>query len=144
MYSDVAVGPALASLRRLRGLKQDTVEKRLGLAGGSASRIEAAASNPYTKNLLRYLDAIGATLNDLEAELKRSLSPLDEEIKRDDQRLEDEPGTRERYRRLFEQHGYQPDDDALKTVVEKLERFDALDARIRSLEEKAEKENGTE
>ncbi len=140
MYEGKRPGPAMGKLRRRKDLRHEEVAKRLGLSVSSVSRIESESSNPHTLNLLRYLDAIGCSLTDLDRELKRPPDPLEEEIARDDQRLEDSATYREQYRRMFKEMGYdsakhQPDGP----VVEQLAQFEA---RLKRLEDKDR--NGTE
>ncbi len=134
MYEGKRPGPALSKLRRRKDLKHEVVAKRLGLSVSSVSRIEAESSNPHTLNLLRYLDAIGCSLSDLDRELNRPPDPLEAEIARDDQRLEDSAGYRELYRQMFREMGY----DSAKSlpagpVLDQLLRFEA---RLKRLEEK--------
>ncbi len=134
MYEGQHPGPALGRLRRRKDLKHEEVAKRLGLSASSVSRIEADGSNPHTRNLFRYLDAIGCTLGDLDRELGRPPDPLEREIVRDDQRLEDSSVYRELYRLMFREMGYDAAALPAGRVLEQLERFEA---RLKSLEDKA-------
>ena len=129
MYEGKRLGPAMGKLRRRKDLKHEEVAKRLGLSVSSVSRIEAERSNPHSQNLLRYLDAIGCSLTDLDRELRRPPDPLEEEIARDDS-----PAYRELYRRMFQEMGY----DSAKSlplgpVLEQLRR---IEERLKRLEEK--------
>ena len=133
MYEGKRPGPALGKLRRRKDMKHEEVAKRLGLSLSSVSRIESEDSNPHTANLLRYLDAIGCSLTDLDRELKLSPDPLEQEIARDDLRLEDSLLYRELYRRMFREIGYESSNPYLATVVDQLARFEA---RLKALEEK--------
>ncbi len=133
MYEGKRPGPALARLRRRKDLKNDEVAKRLGLSVSSVSRIEADSSNPHTLNLLRYLDAIGCSLSDLDRELSLLPDPLEREIARDDQRLEDSPAYRELYRRMFREMGY---DSASLPAGRVLDLLLRLEARLEKLEDK--------
>lgn len=133
MYEERRPGPALGKLRRRKDLKPEQVATRLGLSVSSVSRIEAESSNPHTLNLLRYLDAIGCSLTDLDRELKRRPDPLEVEIARDDQRLEDSAGYRELYRRMFQEMGYDSSRQALAPVLDQLSR---METRLKRLEEK--------
>ena len=134
MYEGKRPGPALAKLRRRKDLRHEEVAKRLGLSLSSVSRIESESSNPHTLNLLRYLDAIGCSLTDLDREMGRLPDPFAAEIARDDQRLEDSPVYRELYRRLFQKAGYESANQPnLGPVAGQLARFEA---RLTRLEEK--------
>ncbi len=139
MYEGRRPGPALGKLRRRRDLKHEEVARRLGLSVSSVSRIEAETSNPHTLNLLRYLDAIGCSLTDLDRELKRPPDPLEEEIARDDQRLEDSATYRELYRQMFREMGYDSSQETLGPVLDQLAR---IETRLKRLEEKDRKGRG--
>ena len=134
MYEERRPGPALGKLRRSKDLKHEEVARRLGLSVSSVSRIESENSNPHTLNLLRYLDAIGCSLSDLDRELQRPPDPLELEIARDDQRLEDSAAYRELYRRMFRETGYDgARQEPLGPVLEQLARFEA---RLKRLEDR--------
>ncbi len=139
MYEGKRPGPAMGKLRRRKDLKHEEVAERLGLSVSSVSRIEAESSNPHTSKLLRYLDAIGCTLSDLDRELRRPPDPLEQEIARDDQRLEDSAAYRELYRRMFKEVGYDSGSQPPGPVFEQLAR---LEARLKRLEDKDR--NGTD
>ncbi len=139
MYEGRRPGPALGKLRRRRDLKHEEVARRLGLSVSSVSRIEAETSNPHTLNLLRYLDAIGCSLTDLDRELKRPPDPLEEEIARDDQRLEDSATYRELYRQMFREMGYDSSQETLGPVLDQLAR---IETRLKRLEAKDRKGRG--
>ena len=137
MYDLTQVGPALKRLREARGLRQADVAHRAEVSDSIPSRAEQPDSNIQLGTLFRYLAAIEASLTDLDNELRPD--PLGDEIARDDQRLLDEPGHRETYRRLWEA-GYKPDPDGpLGHVLKILEDHEVRDreifARIRKLEE---------
>ena len=137
MYEGKRPGPALGRLRRRKDLRHEEVASRLGLSVSSVSRIEAESSNPHTLNLLRYLDAIGCSLTELDRELNRPADPLEEEVARDDQLLENSAGYREVYRRLFREVGYDSANrQALAPVLDQLAR---IEARLKKLEDKDEK-----
>ena len=93
MYDPKEIGPALQRLRESRGLKQAELAQRLGRSTQTISRLEQAGANPQGSSLLRYLDAVGATLSDFAAEI-RSGDPLDEAVLAVEQRLRDEPELR--------------------------------------------------
>ncbi len=128
MYAGNPIGPALGSLRRRTDLTRAEVARRLGLSVSAASRIEAERSNPHAQNLLRYLDAIGASLTDLDVELSRADEPdaLELERRRNRERLATDPAYRAKYREVLEEFG--AGDDPL------IARLDEFDQRLKSLE----------
>ncbi len=135
-YDPSLLGPALQKMRERKGLRQiDVGEKMGGIKASTVASFEKPGANPGVATLFRYLDAIEATLEDLEREL-RAEDALEAEIRRDDQRLESEPGYRDAYRRMFESLEIEPDDNdpSLRTVIEKLRRFEEHDKQLLELQ----------
>lgn len=60
------LGPALRRARRLRGLTQREVSERTGLTRAMISGYERGRLNPLVRSLWKLLEALGATLTDLE------------------------------------------------------------------------------
>jgi transcriptional regulator with XRE-family HTH domain len=63
------LGPALRALREAAGLSQDQVAAAMGAGQRQVSRYEAGDADPRTRTLLRFLDAVGSDL----AELQRAM-----------------------------------------------------------------------
>ncbi len=57
-------------LRTAAGMRQRDVAERLGVGASSVARLEAEEVNPRLTTLLRYLDAIGCTLDDFARALR--------------------------------------------------------------------------
>ncbi|MCP3959628.1 MAG: helix-turn-helix transcriptional regulator [bacterium] len=78
------VGPALRRLRKARGLPQVEVAAEMGISRTGPSRYEQPGTNLQLSNLLGYLAAIDATLDDLHRELAGDADepngPVDERI----------------------------------------------------------------
>jgi transcriptional regulator with XRE-family HTH domain len=98
-----ALAATLSRLRRQQGLRQADVAERMGRSAGTVSRLEQDGVNPQWQTLLRYLDAIGVTLTELDEALSGADESavvlgalLDEQLEHEAKRLEAEPG----YRRL--------------------------------------------
>lgn len=72
MHEPQGAGRALAMLRTAAGMRQRDVAERLGVGASSVARLEAAEVNPRLSTLLRYLDAIGRTLDDFARALEVS------------------------------------------------------------------------
>jgi len=124
VYDPGKIGSALQRLRERRGLKQAQVAERLGRSIQTISRLEQAGANPQASSLVRYLDAIGATLSDLDTEL-RAADPLDEAVRDVDQRLVDEPELRRLAKEMLERFGgseLSPELRAMAAQIEKQEQ----------------------
>lgn len=128
------IGPALQRLRENRGFRQAHVAERLGRSTQTVSRLEQPGSNPQTSSLLRYLEAIGATLADLEAELEAPADPLDAAVATVNARIRDEPAFRNLAREMLERYGGPDLPPALRTLADMI---DSLDSRVRQLEDSA-------
>lgn len=59
-------------LRTAAGMRQRDVAERLGVGTSSVARLEAEEINPRLNTLLRYLEAIGRTLDDFAQALRVS------------------------------------------------------------------------
>ena len=59
-------------LRTAAGMRQRDVAERLGVGTSSVARLEAEEVNPRLSTLLRYLDAIGRSLEDFARAMKVS------------------------------------------------------------------------
>lgn len=59
-------------LRTAAGMRQRDVAERLGVGTSSVARLEAEEVNPRLNTLLRYLDAIGRTLDDFARAIRAS------------------------------------------------------------------------
>jgi len=132
------VGPALQRLRESRGIRQAQVAERMGKSTQTVSRLEQPGSNPQTSSLLRYLEAIGATLADLEAELQAPADPLDEAVATVSARIRDEPAFRGLAREMLERYGGPDLPPALRTLADMI---DGLEDRVRRLEEQSAPES---
>ena len=99
-YDRDQLGPALKALRESRGLKQSDVARAIGRSEPNVSRLERAGANPQAASLLAYLEAVGADLVDLHAELAERDDAISEALERQiaagRARIADEPT----YRRL--------------------------------------------
>ena len=60
------LGPALAWLRRRCGKKGKDVAAEIGRTTSEVSRYERGRRRPSIRSILRYLDAVGADLRELE------------------------------------------------------------------------------
>ena len=67
-------------LRTAAGMRQRDIAERLGVGTSSVARLEAEEVNPRLNTLLRYLEAIGRTLDDFARALR--VSGEEEEIGR--------------------------------------------------------------
>ncbi len=122
------VGPALKRLRVSKGLTQEAVAVKFGRQVQTVSRLEQSGSNPQVTTLLRYLNALGADLNDLQDMLD---NPLTREIQEDDKLLEADGSYRELVRgMLSDLSGEQP----VPEVKALLDRIDDLDKRLKRVE----------
>ena len=130
MYDSREIGPALQRLRLRRGLRQTKVADRLGRSTQTISRLEQAGANPQASSLLRYLDAVGATLSDLETELSAG-DPLAEVVREVDQRLRDEPELRRLAAEMLERFAGADVSPALRAMAALI---DAQEERLAEVE----------
>lgn len=131
MHDSKDLGPALQRLREGRGLIQAEVAQRLGRSVQTISRLEQPGSNPQSSSLFRYLDAIGATLAELGAEMGAPADPLDEAVALVDHRLRAEPGYRRLARGMLERFGGADLDHTLRAMADLI---DEQDGRLRRIE----------
>ncbi len=68
-YDAADLGPALQRMRKVRGLVQKEVAKRMERPVQMVSRIEQRGANPRMSTLGAYLDAIGGSLTELHEEM---------------------------------------------------------------------------
>ncbi len=120
VYDPEKIGPALKRLREGRGLKQAQVAERLGRSTQTISRLEQGGANPQASSLVRYLDAIGATLSNLDTEIEAA-DPLDDAVRDVDQRLRDEPELRRLAAELLQRFGGPELSPELRSMAERLE-----------------------
>ena len=131
------VGPALRRLRKARGLRQGEVAAKMGISRNGPSRYEQPGTNLQLSNLLGYLDALGATFDDLHRELTGEVekdplnAALDEQIRISDERMRDEPAYRRLAMRLLERFGGPEVAPELRALAELI---DEQDRRLRKLE----------
>ncbi len=127
---------ALRALRRRQGFQQGEVAERMGRSPATVSRLEQDGVNPQWRTLLRYLDAIDVTLDELVAELSRPgdvPDALDEQLEREAKRLEAEPGYRRLAAEMLNRFG---GDELPQGLLALAEMLDAHGERIRQLEER--------
>ena len=72
------LGPALRQLRRLRGLRQQQLADLTGFARSRVSQYERGRTDPTVSSLWRHLDALGASLSDLERAMREREADLEE------------------------------------------------------------------
>ncbi len=115
---------ALARLRRRARLTQRELGERMGVDHSTVASFERAGANPRLNSLLRYLDAVGATVTDLAREVDGPDDPVQAALDVDDQRLEDEPLHRRETREDLARFGTAGSAQLaeLKERIEKLER----------------------
>ena len=95
----------------------------------TVSRLEQPGSDMKVSTLLRYLDALDASLEDLQGALNH---PLAVEISEDDERLRTDPPYRELLAEMLtDLSGPHP----IPQVAAILERINKLDSRVTQLEE---------
>lgn len=70
------VGTVLREMRIERGITQLFAASKLGMHQTHVARMESGTSDMRFRNVLRLLDAIGATLSDLETAMKESEEQL--------------------------------------------------------------------
>lgn len=121
-YGHDDVGPALKRLREAAGLAQNQLAAKIGRSGANVSRIERAGCNPKLASLLRYLEAIGADLEDLHRELRESVDPLDEAVAAVHQRIIDDPTYRQLARGMLERFGGPEPPPALRALADLIDR----------------------
>ena len=129
------LGPALKRLRAAKGLTQEAVAVRFGRQVQTISRLEQPGSNPKAKTLLRYLDALDATLEDLQRSLD---DPLVKEIREDDERLRTDGTYRELVHGMLSELG---GPNPRPEIAEVLERIEDQERRLRRLEESGRSES---
>ena len=66
----------LARLRRTARLTQRELGDRMGVDHSTVASFERPGANPRLLSLLRYLDAVGATLGELDREIGMSADPV--------------------------------------------------------------------
>jgi transcriptional regulator with XRE-family HTH domain len=69
---DQKLARALRSLRELRGITQEDLAHAADVTTTALSRIEGGKANPTWTTLARILDALNASLTELEAALARA------------------------------------------------------------------------
>ena len=82
------LGPALKRLRAAKGLTQEALAVKFGRQVQTISRLEQPGSDLKVSTLVRYLNALDATFEDLDGALN---DPLAVEIREDDERLRTDP-----------------------------------------------------
>ncbi len=128
-------GPALKRLRAAKGLTQEEVAVRFGRQVQTISRLEQPGSNIQLSTLLRYLNALGANLADLQRALD---DPLAREIREDDERLRTDPAYRELVHGMLTDLGGPNPTPEMQAV---LERIEDQERRLRQLEESQRSES---
>ena len=123
------LGPALQRLRAAKGLTQEAVAVRFGRQVQTISRLEQPGSNPQASTLLRYLNALDASLDDLHRALN---DPLVTEIREDDERLRTDGTYRELVHGMLSELGGPNPGPEVRAV---LERIEDQERRLRRLEE---------
>ncbi len=124
MAKSAEVIEALARLRRAARLTQRELGVKMGVNHSTVASFERTGANPRLQSLLRYLDAVGATVSDLAREIDGPSDPVQTAIDTVDHRLEDEP----LYRRAMLEDlarfgtGNSAELQELKERLEKLER----------------------
>ncbi len=122
-------GPALKRLRVSKGLTQEAVAVRFGRQVQTISRLEQPGANPKAATLLRYLNALDASLEDLHRSLN---DPLVMEIKEDDERLRTDGTYRELVHGMLSELG---GPNPAPEIAEVLERIEDQERRLSRLEE---------
>ncbi len=115
---------ALVRLRRAAQLTQRELGDRMGINHSTVASFERPGANPRLDNLLRYLDAVGATVADLAREVGKTLDPVRAAIDAADYRLEEEPEYRRAMLEDLTRFGSEGSAELqeLKQRLEKLER----------------------
>ncbi len=122
------LGPALKRLRMAKGLTQEALAVRFGRQVQTISRLEQPGSDMKVSTLLRYLNALDASL----ADLHRSINdPLAREIREDDERLRTDPPYRELVHGMLSDLGGPNPAPEIRTM---LERIEDLDSRLKRVE----------
>ena len=158
-YRTDDVGPALRRLRKARGLSQEQVAATMGISRTGPSRYEQPGTNLQISNLLAYLSAIGATLDDLLHELAGGdeadelSEALDEQIRLVNERILHRSGHRRLARSLLERFGGAdppPElramadliDDQDRRIADQDQRIADQDRRLREIEAERRGEDG--
>ncbi len=135
------VGPALRILRQTRRISQVEAAERIGIHRSGVSRYESPQTNLTVDNLLLYLESIGASLTELDEEMKKtgagtgSPDALAFEIARHLRNLEDSGGSRDRLRQPWAEAGHDPEKGPPE--VQALGKYlESVEDRLRKLEEK--------
>ncbi len=123
------IGPALKRLRSSRGLTQEALAVKFGRQVQTISRLEQPGSDMKVSTLLRLLNALGASLEDLQRALDH---PLAVEISEDNERLRTDPPYRELVRNMLTDLG---GPNPAPEIAAVLGRIDELDSRVKQLEE---------
>ena len=121
-YGQDDIGPALKRLRKAAGLPANRLAARIRRSGANVSRIERSGSNPKLSSLLRYLDAVGADLGDLHAELRESGDPLDDAVAAVDRRIREDAAYRQLARSMLERFGGPEPPPALRALADLIDR----------------------
>ncbi len=138
------LAPALRALRRRQGFQQGEVAVRMERSPATVSRLEQDGVNPQWHTLLRYLDAIDVTLEELVAELTRPddmPDALDLQLEQEAKRLETEPGYRRLAAEMLNRFG---GDELPPGLLGLAEMLDAHGERIRQLEDRLGSGSGSE
>ncbi len=122
------IGPALKRLRAAKGLTQEALAVRFGRQVQTISRLEQPGTNMKTSTLLRYLNALDASLDDLNRALNH---PLAQEISEDNERLRTDPAYRQLVRGMLTDLG---GPNTAPEIVEVLERLEDQERRLSRLE----------
>ncbi len=122
------LGPALKRLRAARGLTQEALAVRFGRQVQTISRLEQPGSNLKVTTLLRYLNALDASFDDLHRAIN---DPLAREIREDDERLRTDPPYRELVHGMLSKLGGPNPAPEIRAM---LERIEDLDSRLKQVE----------
>ena len=107
----------------------------------TVSRLEQPGSNPKAATLLRYLNAIGADLDDLNRAFN---DPLAREIREDDERLRTDPAYRDLVRGMLNDLGGPEPSPEIRAVLERIEDQERRIKRLESSRSAHPVSNGTD
>ena len=137
-YDKKKIGPALGRLREAANLSQTDIAKRMGLGATACSRMEIESYNPRAANLLRYLEAVGATLEDLHREMVPApADALDQHAENVTALIDKDAGYRGMAHRMLERFGGAAPGEWVEFVFETDERLRRLEAERLADREKA-------
>ncbi len=144
MQDPRALAAALRALRRRQGFQQGDVAERMERSPATVSRLEQDGVNPQWQTLLRYLDAIDVTLDELVTELSRpdeAPDALDYQLEQEAKRLEAEPGYRRLAAKMLDRFG---GDELPPSMLAFAELLDSYGERIRQRESRTGSGPGSE